>query len=188
MSALTNLEQTLVQWQKQSPLHLPASWRKWLGDNSWWLVIIGVVAAALSVIGSLRVLLWAEDVLRTTRQYAESLGVTVPHASATYDVGLWISVATFVVVALIQLRAIQPLRAKKKSGWDLLFLAMIVSLVGGLVSGLLSGSILGTIVGLAISAVIGWFIIFEIRGEFLPASSKKPKDTPKTDGPTTPEE
>lgn len=186
MSALKNLEQTLVQWQKQSPVHLPATWRRWLGDNSWWLVIIGVIAAALSVIGSLRTLLWAEDLMRTTRQFAESLGVAVPNTGLMYDVSLWISVATLAVVALIQLQSIQPLREKKKSGWDLLFLAMIISLTGSLISGLVGGAILSTVIGLAIAAVIGWFILFEIRGQFLPASKKD--TTPKTDDPSSPKE
>lgn len=186
MSALKNLEQTLVQWQKQSPVHLPATWRRWLGDNSWWLVIIGVIAAALSVIGSLRSLLWAEDLMRTTRQFAESLGVTVPNTGLMYDVSLWISVATLAIVALIQLRSIQPLREKKKSGWDLLLLAAVISLVGSLVSGLVTGSIVGTVLGIAVAAVISWFVLFEIRGQFLPADKKPKDDTPTSDdSPTT---
>lgn len=186
MDALKTLEQTLVQWHKQSPIHLPASWRRWLGDNSWWLVIIGVIAATLSVIGSLRTLLWTEDLLRTTRQFAESLGVTMPGTGITHVVSLWISVVTLVAVALIQLRSIQPLREKKKNGWDLLFLASIISLSGSFVSGIVGGSIISAIIGLAVTAVISWFILFEIRGQFLPASKKD--TTPKTDDPSSPKE
>ena len=189
MSALKNLEQTLVEWQKSSPVHLPAPWRRWLGDNSWWLVIIGLILAALSVIGSLRTLLWAEDIMRTTRQLAESLGVAIPSSSFAYELSLWISVVTLVVVALIQLRSIQLLRDKKKSGWDLLLLAMIISLAGSLVSGLVAGSVLSTVIGIAIAGLIGWFVLFEIRGQFLPADKNqgRPGST-KTDNTVEPKE
>lgn len=181
MSTLKNLEQTLVNWQKNSPVHLPVTWRRWLGDNSWWLVIVGIVLSALSVIGSLRMLLWTEDLLRTTRQFAESFGVTVPNTGVMYDVGLWISVATLAAAALIQIKSIQPLRDKKKSGWDLLFLAAVISLVGSLVSGLVTGSIVGTVLGIAVAAVISWFVLFEIRGQFLQADKKPKDDTPTSD-------
>ena len=184
MSTIKNLEQTLVQWQKKSPVHLPATWRRWLSDNSWWLVIIGVILAVLSVIGSLRTLLWADEIMRTSRQFAEAFGVTVPGASFTSQLGLWISVATLAVAVLIQLRAVQPLRAKKKSGWDLLFLAVIVSLVGSLVSGLVAGSIVSTVIGAAVAGLISWFVLFEIREQFLPAD-KKHAPTPKVDDPSS---
>lgn len=186
MSTLKNLEHTLAEWQKKSPVHLPETVRKWLGDNAWWLVIVGIALSILSVIGSLRTLFWAEDVLRQARQLAISLGVDVPGNSLAMNIGLWISLITFVVVIVIELKSIQPLRSKKQQGWDLTFLAVLISIVGSFIAGIIQGAVAGTIIGTIIGAVIAWFFLFEIRSQFLPTEKTKPtfkpseKSTPKS--------
>ena len=190
MSTLQQLETTLDQWYKKSPIHLPESARKWIGDNVWWIVIIGVIASVISVVGSIRALFWADDLLKQTREFAASIGVTVPNDNLAYDISLWVSAIVFIIVILIELRAIQPLREKKKHGWDLVFLAALLSLAGGLVSGLISGAVVGPIVGTIVGAVIGGFFLFETRSQFLPAAKQSHgKSSPATHASTkTPEE
>ncbi len=183
MSALKNLEQTLAGWQKNSPIHLPVSVRKWLADNAWWLVIVGIVGSIISIIGSIRALMWANDVLYQARQFSAALGVDTPSTLGS-DISIWVSMAVFVVVIIIELKAIQPLREKKKSGWDLVFLASLIAIAGSLVSGIASGGIVATIFGTAIAALLSWFFLFELRLEYLPKEKKTASFKPATEGDT----
>lgn len=175
MDTVKKLEQTFKQWHKESPVHIPDSAKKWLAVNSWWLVAVGVVISILSLLGTLRTLLWSESMIRQAQNIANTFGVAIPDHTANV-VGLWISVATMIVVVLISLKAIQPLKKLQKSGWDLLFLSFLVAIVGTTVSGLVDGSIVPTLIGLVIGVFLGGFMLFEIRDQFVKAKTAKSTD------------
>lgn len=158
MQVVNDLEKLLVEQFAKVPFHLPAGARKWLGENAWWLVIVGIVLSMLAVVGALQTLLWAQNL-------ASMYGVVVPR-SAMADIGLWVSVAVFVVTIIIEAKAVTPLRLKQKKGWDLIFLATLISLVGSLVTGVLSGSVVGSLFGVVLGVAIGGFFLYEVHGEF----------------------
>lgn len=172
MEVVKKLEATFSNVHKQSPVNLPDGARTWLATNAWWLVAVGVVLSVLSIIGSLRMLLWADSVMQQTQMLANSLGVVTPVYSQVYTAGLWISVATIVIALLINIKAIPLLKQLKKSGWDLLFLSFLVSIVGSAVSGLVQNTLVSTIVGLVLGLVIGGFVLFEVRSKFNGRTSK----------------
>lgn len=174
MEMVHSIEKVMEKWFKQLPFHLPEKARKWLGENMWWIVIVGVVFSIWSIINSLRALFWADTILQQAREFAAAMGVSVPN-NALIDIALWVNIIAFAVSISIEALAIKPLRSMKKKGWDLLLLAMVVSIAGSLVSALLNGAIVEAIIGTVLGVAIGGFLLFEIRGQFLPAKKEHPK-------------
>ncbi|MDB5165848.1 MAG: hypothetical protein JWM00_738 [Candidatus Saccharibacteria bacterium] len=180
MELVKKLEVTLAGWYKQVPFHLPVGGRKWLSENVWWIVLIGVIAGALSIIASVQAFLWAEQV---SRQYRESVlyyGITPTVNDSMAMTVVWVSVLFYVAVIVLELLAISPLRARKKRGWNLLFLAMLVSAISGVVIAVLQTSV-GSLLGTALGLAIGGYFLFEIHSHFGGAQTvKKAKPAPHT--------
>ena len=168
MEFITKLETTLAGWYKQVPFHLPPSARKWLTVNVWWLVLVGVVLSVLGLVSALKGMMYMNEV---ASQYEAIAGYyNVRDSSWNYNTALWVSVVFSLVIVVIEATAIQPLKSLKKRGWDLLFLAMLVSALSAIVGAVLSYS-LGSLIGAAIGLAIGGYFLFEIH----PFGSRKAK-------------
>ena len=164
MELLSKLEHKVYGWFKNFP-GLPESTRKWLGDNAWWIVAIGLVLLVISTLNSLLALNDKVSMLSTVSNsyYVSSAGTT------------WAIVANAVALAFLAIQAvlvylaIQPLKLKQKKGWVLLFAAWLVSAVAIVVNAFMSLSVIVFIISVlfnAISlAVIGYFL-YEIHGQF----------------------
>lgn len=166
------LETTLAGWFKQVPFHLPAGGRTWLTNNAWWIVLVGAILSALAALASVQAYLWAEGVTRQYRDAVAYYGIT-PAAGSSLDMtAVWVSLAFYVAVILLEVMAISPLKRRQKKGWDLMFMAMLVSALSGVVAAVLTVSVsglLGTTVGLA----IGGYFLFEVHSNFSKAHSAK---------------
>ena len=159
MKQLAPLEDAIAKVHKDLP-HLPKRLTTWLVENAWWLVIIGVVLGAIGVVTTL------------TALTAGSLFVGSIAGAAIggmiFVSGI-VSLAVLVVTIIIEAMAIQPLKEKKKRGWDLLFLASLIGIAGSLVGALLNGP-LGIITGVvwtAVGAAIGFYVLFELRVHYV---------------------
>lgn len=176
MEYVKKVEVTMAGWFKQVPFHLPAGARKWLSENAWWLVLIGVVLSALSILASVRTYLWAEQVTNQYRDLALSYGVTPASTSALDMTAVWVSLVLFAAVVVLEVMAINPLKNQKKRGWDLLFMALLVSALSSVVSAVLSVSFAG-LLGAAIGLAIGGYFLFEIHDRFTQVRTAKKSGT-----------
>lgn len=167
MQQLSSFEQTLAKAHEGLP-HLPKGLRDWLVENAWWLVVIGVIAGALAGLSALNALTVGSAWLTAV------VGVGVGGALFA---GSLINLITIVAVIIFEALAIKPLQHKQKRGWDLLFLAAIVgivgSLVGSLVSAAVTGAVLGAIVGTVIAAALSFYVLFELRGAYIVSKAEK---------------
>ena len=151
--SVRKLENKIEGWLKPIP-HLPSTWRKWVADNIWWIMIVSVVMSAITIF-TINSNLW-----HSYDPFAHT--------------GWWmfsstISLLFMAVVTIISASAIKPLKNMKKKGWDLLFLVFIVKIVAEIVNLLISLNIflfLSSLVGIAIGAAIGAYLLFEIRSYF----------------------
>lgn len=165
MDVLHKFEKRLLQWLKNVP-HLPIGVRKWLGENIWWIVLAGVV------IGSI----WAVLLFFQIMANIAFLGTT----GATYHlnpvfVSPWVIVTGFVslffsvITILLSAFAIQPLKARMKQGWVLLFIVWLVNVVAIVVGAILSLNplifIFNLLFGAIFAALVG-YLLFEIHGQF----------------------
>jgi FtsH-binding integral membrane protein len=164
MELLTKLEKTVFGWFKSVP-DLPTEARKWLGDNAWWIVIVGTVLAVMSILGSLATLNTRVSLLDTV-----AASYYVSSAAST-----WIIVTDIVALAFLVLQtlllviAIQPLKEKQKKGWVLLFAAWLISAVALIVNAMLGLSVINFIISVLFGAIwvaVTGYFLFEIHGQF----------------------
>lgn len=156
MEAVHSLEVALGRIYKNTP-HLPIGARKWLGDNVWWIALIGAVLSVLSLV-----------VLIPLTLAALGLGILVTLGGYNYGAnGLiaLISLTSLVVTTVLMVIAISPLKVKAKKGWTLLFISALVSLALSAVIALLTVDIFSLLMTALWAAVAGYFL-FEIHGEF----------------------
>lgn len=174
MGFVKNLENTVAGWLKPVP-HLPKAAQKWIAENVWWIVLIGVVLSAIGLLVSLAAFLGALALVGT--YYGGALAVS------GYTGGGWVLsgiLSLIFTVGLITLlaTAISPLKAMKKKGWTLLFLITLLDAVYVVLSAVLSLSVIGFIFGIifgAIGLAIALYLLFEIRSYFVAVKSEHAK-------------
>jgi len=164
MEFLNKLEKTVFGWFKAVP-DLPANGRKWLGDNVWWIVLIGAILTGFGVLGALASIATLVSVFGTVAASYYATTTITTWAIVTSIIGLVFSVLEVVLLAV----AIQPLKEKQKKGWVLLFATWLLGGIAVVVNSILSlnpiGFTIGILFGALWIAVTGYFL-FEIHGQF----------------------
>ena len=164
MEVLGKLERMVLGWLKSVP-HLPAGGRKWLGENVWWIALVGAILSAISALFTLIGVLGVLSVVGTVAATYYAASAFTGWAIVT---GL-VSLAFIVLEAVLLFIAVKPLQARQKKGWVLLFANWLLAAVSVVVSAVLSlnpfSFIFGIIFGAVWLAVIGYFL-FEIHGQF----------------------
>ena len=165
MSALTSLENSLEDiFVKKAP-PLPAGGKKAIVEYLPWISgLIGLLTLYTVYV----VWDWAHFASRLT-DYANSIsaaygGPTVVTERLTLFI--WISMAVLAVEAVLYLLAFPALRARKKSGWNLLFYAALLNVVFGLVVLFTDYGSVGNLIGSLIGSAIGMYFLFQIRSAY----------------------
>ncbi|HEY5668024.1 MAG TPA: hypothetical protein VIR03_02545 [Candidatus Saccharimonadales bacterium] len=158
---LNKIEQVLEPIFKSLP-PLPKGAKDWLA-KAW--PILAVVFGVLQLVAAWS--LWhagrsVNELVDITNDWARAYGVhsNVAHLSVFY----WLALIFLVVDAVILLAAFPALQARRKSGWDLLFLGAILNLVYGVFSVLdadFGGA--GKLVSALIGSAIGFYVLFQMR-------------------------
>lgn len=154
-------------FNKKAPFKFPENFRTWLADNAWWLVLIGAILTLWSVWGAWQAAMYTSEIVNWANEMSRAYGgpVTTPQLGLFW----YLAVAGLVIQCVMYFMASSKLREHKKSGWNLLFYASLVSLVVGLLylfsSYFGAGSFIGTLIGTA----IGWYVLFQIRDKFTTA-------------------
>lgn len=164
MELLVKLERTILGWLKDVP-HLPIGARKWLGENVWWIVVIGAVLTGISALVLLGALFTNLSTLGSP--------IISYYASATFVgwlvVTTAVSLAFAVLEALLLAFAVTPLKERQKKGWVLLFAVWLLGTLSVVVSAILTLNPLGFIGNIIFGAVwvaISGYFLFEIHGQF----------------------
>ena len=160
MDQVHQFEKTAASWYKNVP-HLPKEFTKWLADNLWWLVIIGVVITVLGLFALVPIALIA---LGLSSGIAVTYGIYDTNLGVAW-IGIVISLASLVVVTVLEAMAINPLKLKAKMGWTLLFIVALVNLAFSILSNIATINLIGIVFALLWAAVHGYFL-FEIRSYF----------------------
>ena len=159
MELLKSLERSVADVHKGLP-HLPEGFRKWLVDNIWWLVVIGVVLSVLSIFSLLQLISLISS--------HNTVGGVYSGYVAQSITWVWVTLIVTVVEVALLAMAISPLKAKQSRGWYLLFAVSIISIIVSMLGVFFGGgvaSLIGALIGIAIS----WYLLFEIRSGFVKA-------------------
>lgn len=159
MEYVRSIEKTMKDWYKDLP-HLPKELSKWLAQNAWSLTLIGVVFGVISLLGTL-------SLVGVGMAYA---GLIAPVVGIALT-GLWLWIAFFAVVLAIEAMAIVPLKAMQRRGWELMFLALLISSAGGVASDVLRGNVSG-VLGSVIGFAIGSYVLLEVDHYFAAKATK----------------
>jgi len=177
MEYIKKAESKIGEWLKPVP-HLPEDWRKWLAANIWWIMVISAVLICLSMITILK-LIAIEFAWSPVVQSLSNYGLGSVNYGDSNIFFLFVSLVVMAAFVSIFISAIKPLKAGEKKGWDLMFVAFLLSVAFNVFS------LLGTfhnffsaLLNVAIGAFIGAYLLFELKSYFV-KTAKKPKTAKK---------
>jgi hypothetical protein len=140
------LEKMLDEYLVKKAPALPANFKEILVKFAPYLAIIGVVLG----VPALLTLLGASALLSSSMYYA------------AYGAGLgymyYVSIAFMIASLVLEGLAIPGLFARKKSAWNLMFYATLVSALSSLVNQSWGGLIIGTLISL--------YLLFQVRSYY----------------------
>ena len=165
MELLTRLEKKVLSFSHTLP-NLPTFVRKWIAENIWWIVLVGVIISAIGALMGLQDLLRFVSVVdRPIQAIQFGYRDVTDYKAFTAIVEFVLSVIVLVLAAI----AIKPLQLMQKKGWVLLFAAWLLSVASIVINGVLTldafSLIFSLIFGAIFSAITGYFL-FEIHGQF----------------------
>ena len=178
MSALQSLENNLEDvFVKKAPA-LPENGKKAIVE---WLPWISLILGLLSLWTAYALWHWAHWANQLV-DYANTLSAAYGGPAVATDrmsVTIWLGLAVMVVQAVLYIAAFPALRDRKRSGWDLLFYALLVNVVYGVVVLFTDYGGVGNLLGSLIGSAIGAYFLVQIRGRYLGARSAKVDAEPK---------
>lgn len=175
METVKSIEKQLVDVNKGLP-KLPTGFTKWLANYGWLLVLIGVVLSVMSLIALVPLLLIAFGIIGVFDAQYGYVGYDV--ASQLGWLSTSISVISLLVVLYLEAIAISPLKAKKYRGWELIFIANLISLGLSIIGSIIALQFASIVWALFLSA-IGFYVLFQIRPHFVAHAADAPKTTKK---------
>lgn len=172
MSALQPLEKNLNDLFVKKAPPLPAAGKKALVEYLPW---INLVLGLLELFGVYGLWHWAhlaDNLSNGLINYANSVSSAYggPAISATrMSLGLWLGLILLGVQALMYIAAFPGTRERRKSGWNLLFYALLLNIVYGVIIMFTSYGGFGNLIGAVIGSGLGLYLLFQIRSSYTKA-------------------
>lgn len=171
MVATNSLEKTLADAFKNAP-RLPEKGRKTLVE---WLPWLNLALGVLTLWAAYTLYHWA-SAANALVNYANSLsqaygGPTV--STSNWSVTVWLGLLVLAVEGVLFIAAFPGTRAHQKSGWNLLFYALLLNAAYGVVSLFTNYGGVGSLLGYLIATIIGLYFLFEIRGSYKAGAKAK---------------
>lgn len=161
MATLDALEDSLAGVFKNAP-KIPDKGRAAIVEWAPW---ISLVVGLLSLLSVYTLWHWAHvanNLVDYANQLSHSLGLdTAKVQRLTFNV--WLALLVMAIQAVMYLMAYPGLKARKKSGWNLVFYASLVNVVYAIVVVFTAYGGVGNLIGSLIGTAIGLWILFQIR-------------------------
>lgn len=126
----------------KAPFQIPMGGKEFLAKIAPYLIIIGVVFFVLSL----------PALLGLGAMFG---GLGMMTGSASWGFAALVSLATSVITVGLEAWAVPGLFKRTHASWRILFYASLISLIGGI----LSYNPIGAVIG----AIIGWYILFQVK-------------------------
>jgi hypothetical protein len=165
MSALKSLEKNLNSYMVKQAPPLPTNAKKALVQYLPW---INLVLGLLTLYSVYVIWHWAH-LANNLINYANSVSAAYggPQiVSGRLTFGIWLGLVVLAVEALLYIAAFPATRDRKKSGWDLMFYALLVNIVYGVVILFTDYGGFGTLLWTLIGSAIGLYLLFQIRDSY----------------------
>lgn len=166
MAALDPLENKLNEiFVKQLPA-LPDGGKKFLVSYLPYINLILGVIVLFSVVNLWRWATVANDFIDYANRVSEAYGGTTITGTDRLGPVIWLAVITLGIQGLLYVASFPGTKAKKKSGWNLMFYALIVNVLYGIVMVFSAYGGIGSLFGSLIGTAIGLYLLFQIRSSY----------------------
>lgn len=178
-SVLQSLESTLNDFFVKKAPPLPDNSKKALVKYLPW---INLALGILTLYSAKLLWNWAHEVNKLV-DYANRLNALYGGSASVADrmsFGVWFGLAVLIAGAIIYIAAFPGARDRKKSGWNLMFYALLLNVVYGVVTFFTDYGSFANLLGAIIGSGIGLYLLFQIRASYSAkgvAASRKPKST-----------
>ena len=166
MEALRGLETKLQEvFVKNAPFQLPAKAKSWIVQ---YLPYINLVLGIISLWAAYGIYTWAtraDTIVNYTNELSRTFGGPVAPVERLTTV-LWLGIIFLALEGILYILAFAPTKERKKSGWDLLFLALLVNVVYGVVMVFTNYGGVSTLLSTLVSTVVGLYFLFQIRSAY----------------------
>jgi hypothetical protein len=142
---MNTLISTLNLYFGQKAPQLPTGLKEGIVKFSPYLTIIGLIIFAFSIFPLILLILGVSAISTAVGQYASTGGMMV-------------SLVFLIVIELMYLIALPGLFKRNISGWNMIFYAQLVSILSQLIQ--------MNIVGAILSALIGFYFLFQVRAYY----------------------
>ena len=173
MSATNSLEKTLDDLFVKGAPALPPGFKKWLVKYLPWVTIVIGVLTLLATLSLWRAGHTVNQLVDYANQLSQAYGGSNV-VSNKLGVGYWLALVTLGAEAILYIAAFPGLRAHKKSGWNLMFYALIVNVAYGFFAIFTTYAGVGNFIGSLIGAAIGGYLLFQIRSSYSNAKASAP--------------
>lgn len=165
MSAISSLEKTLDELFVKGAPALPPGGKKWLVKYLPWITVVIGVLTLLATLSLWRAGHTVNQLVDYANQLSQAYGGKAVAASKL-GVGYWLALVTLAAEGILYIAAFPALKANKKSGWNLMFYALLVNVAYGFFAIFTSYAGVGNFIGSLIGAAIGGYLLFQIRASY----------------------
>ncbi len=171
MGAMDQLEEQLNEvFVKKAPYQLPDNAKKVIVDILPWLNLIFGVLTLLSAYWLYQAATVVDKWVGWANEISQSYGGVAKVETNHLTAMVWLGILVLAIEGVLWIAAFPGVKDKKKKGWNLLFIALLVNIVYGFLALFINvGSYSGIsgFFGYALSTAIGLYLLFQIRSAFL---------------------
>lgn len=167
---------------KKAPVQLPANARKALADNLHWLTLFGGVLAALAAWNLYQLAAWVAGISNVSMQINP---YATPYRDGTLEFFVWLGIAVLALEAVLYFIAFSPLKARKKTGWNILYYAVLLNVIYAFAY-FFSNTNVGSLIFSLLGTFVGLYMLFQIRDAYLGTTSTTRPSGTTTTTPKTP--
>ncbi|HSX32759.1 MAG TPA: hypothetical protein VLF91_00255 [Candidatus Saccharimonadales bacterium] len=191
MSVLQNLETKLNDLLvKKAPYQIPDNGRKNIAGALWWITLVFGILQLWLAWGFWHLGHAVNQIVDYTNALQRAYGVPAAVSVQAQHLGMayYLALLMLALDGVILLLATSGLKAKQKSGWNLLYYSVLLNAVYGLVRVFSSvGGGIGALISVAISSLLGAYVLFQVReyfmGKHAAAAEHAVAEHPKKDTP-----
>lgn len=154
MSAFPSLENKLDEiFVKKAPPLSPNARRAIVAYLPYINLLLGVLTLLVA---------WGLYDAAHSVDYLIGSPVVVSHLTFT----VWLAISVLTIEAVIFIAAFPASKARKKSGWDLIFYAFLINVAYGIAAIFTEYGGMGRLIGSLVGSAIGLYLLFQIRGNY----------------------
>lgn len=164
MAVVDSFEKKLDEVFVKNAPALPAGGKKFLVDFMPWLSLL---VGLLSLLAAYNIWHWAH-ISNSLIDYANQISAAYGGTQIAHrlTITIWLSMIVLVIQAVLYLAAFSGLKNHKKSGWNLVYYALVVNVIYGVVVLFTNYGGVGNLIGSLIGFAIGAYFLFQIRASY----------------------